>query len=96
MIRKSLLLITLFLLGFVFGLKADKFGFNSLAFKKGLDKEINNIKHSIVVFGESLRSDGMIGDGVGSLIVFIGNWAEWLFLLYVVLVMIRMIIIYFR
>jgi len=96
MFRKSLVLFTLFLLGFVFGLKAEEFGFNSLAFKQGLDREINNMKQAIVTFGESFQYGGMLGSAFGTLVVFIGNWAEWLFLFYVILVLIRMIIFYFR
>lgn len=96
MVKKSLVLISLFLLGFVLGLKADKFGFNSLGFKKNLDKEIGGLKQSIIHFGESFQSDGVISGIFGSIVVFFGNWAEWLFLAYVIIVVVRMIIIYFR
>ena len=95
MLKKILLLIILFGLGFVFGLKADKFGFNSLGVKKGLDSEIASMKQSIVLFGESF-SDGFFSVIFGNVIIFVGTYAEWLFLLYVIIVVIRMIIVYLR
>lgn len=95
-IRKSFALFLIFFLGFFFGVKADKYGFNNLGLKKNIDMEMQKVKESVITFGESLSDDGFFLEIIGGIIVFIGMWAEWLFLLYIIIVAFRLIIVYLR